>query len=95
MCEDWSDQLDEPSSPMTTCGRMVPLASRPLISTGRRGAGDRSPWVLGGLDPSREDLTWAVLIAFASGLFSTWAMVMIAFEIGSRSQGDGGPPSDG
>jgi hypothetical protein len=28
------------------------------------------PWVLGGLDPSREDLTWAILLAFASGIFS-------------------------
>ena len=52
------------------------------------------PWLAGGLEPSREDLTWAVLLAFASGLFSVWAMVMIAFDIGSRSQGEGAPPSD-
>ena len=52
------------------------------------------PWILGGVDPSREDLTWAILLAFASGIFSIWAMVMIAFDIGGRSQGDGGPPSD-
>ena len=52
------------------------------------------PWVLGGLEPSREDLTWGVLLAFASGVFSIWAMVMIAFDIGGRGHGDGGPPAD-
>ena len=44
------------------------------------------PWVLGGVDPSREDLTWAILLALASGIFGIWAMVMIAFDIGGRLQ---------
>jgi hypothetical protein len=24
------------------------------------------PWILGGIDPSREDLTWPILLSFAS-----------------------------
>ena len=44
-------------------------------------------WVLGGLEPGRQDLTWAILLAFASGIFRIWAMVMIAFDIGARSYG--------
>ena len=49
------------------------------------------PWVLGGIDPSREDLTLGILIAFATGILSIWAMVRIAFDIGSRSQAGGQP----
>ena len=52
------------------------------------------PLALGGLDPSREDFTWAILLAFAIGIFSIWAMVMIAFDIGGRWQIDGEPPSE-
>ncbi len=28
------------------------------------------PWALGGVDPSREDLTWAILIAFSTAFLS-------------------------
>jgi hypothetical protein len=38
-----------------------------------------TPWVLGGLRPTREDLTWAILLAFAMGFTSIGATVMSAF----------------
>ena len=38
------------------------------------------PWVLGGLHPSREDLTWAILLSFASGFFSVSALVLSVFD---------------
>jgi hypothetical protein len=39
------------------------------------------PWALGGLHPSREDLTWSVLLAFGSGLLSIYTLVLSAFAI--------------
>jgi hypothetical protein len=38
-----------------------------------------TPWVLGGLRPTREDLTWAILLAFTGGFLSIGATVMSAF----------------
>jgi hypothetical protein len=40
-----------------------------------------TPWALGGLHPSREDLTWAILLSFAAGFLSISATVMSAFDI--------------
>jgi hypothetical protein len=40
------------------------------------------PWLLGGIDPSREDLTWAVLISFAAGFMSICVLVLSAFDVG-------------
>jgi hypothetical protein len=39
------------------------------------------PWILGGLHPTREDLTWAILLAFASGFISICAVVLSVFDI--------------
>jgi hypothetical protein len=39
------------------------------------------PWVLGGLHPTREDLTWAILLSFAAGFLSIGATVMSAFDM--------------
>lgn len=39
------------------------------------------PWALGGLRPSREDLTWAILLAFASGFASISALVLSIFDV--------------
>jgi hypothetical protein len=39
------------------------------------------PWALGGLRPTREDLTWAILLSFAAGLLSIAAIVMSAFDV--------------
>jgi hypothetical protein len=38
------------------------------------------PWVLGGFHPSREDLTWAVLLSFAMGFVSMCALVLSVFD---------------
>ena len=43
------------------------------------------PWILGGLHPSREDLTWAILLAFAAGFLSICATVLSAFDV-ARSE---------
>jgi hypothetical protein len=40
-----------------------------------------TPWARGGLHPTREDLTWAILLAFAAGFLSISATVMSAFDI--------------
>lgn len=38
------------------------------------------PWILGGLHPGRDDLAWAILLSFATGLLSIYAMVMSVFD---------------
>ena len=52
-----------------------------------------TPWALGGLHPTREDLTWAILLSFAAGFLSISATVMSAFDIArleaERSDDDG------
>jgi hypothetical protein len=52
------------------------------------------PWALGGLHPTREDLTWAILLAFATGFTSISALVLFVldlarFEAGAGRDGDG------
>jgi hypothetical protein len=39
------------------------------------------PWILGGLHPDREDLTWAILLAFAAGFLSICATVLSVFDM--------------
>jgi hypothetical protein len=34
------------------------------------------PWILGGLDPTREDLTWAILLSLGAGFLSVSALVL-------------------
>jgi hypothetical protein len=50
------------------------------------------PWILGGLHPTREDLMWAILLAFASGFISISALVLSVFDIArvQRRRPDGG-----
>jgi hypothetical protein len=38
------------------------------------------PWLLGGLEPTREDLAWAILLSFATGFLGIWAIVLSAFQ---------------
>ncbi|MGH8775869.1 MAG: hypothetical protein ACRDWI_12080 [Jiangellaceae bacterium] len=40
-----------------------------------------TPWALGGLHPTREDLTWAILLAFAAGILSISGTVLSAFDL--------------
>jgi Kef-type K+ transport system membrane component KefB len=42
------------------------------------------PWILGGLDPSREDLTWAILISFAAAVASVFVAVLSIFDLASE-----------
>lgn len=39
------------------------------------------PWALGGFDPSREHLTWAILLAFATGFLSICVLVLSVFDL--------------
>jgi predicted enzyme related to lactoylglutathione lyase len=48
------------------------------------------PWALGGLHPTREDLTWAILLSFVAGFLSIGAVVMSAFDI-ARFEAAGRP----
>jgi polar amino acid transport system substrate-binding protein len=57
-----------------------------------------TPWALGGLHPTREDLAWAILLSFAAGFLSIGAVVISAFDIarldaGSPAADDGPRPS--
>jgi hypothetical protein len=38
------------------------------------------PWILGGFHPTREDLTWAILLSFASAFVSVGALVLAVFD---------------
>jgi hypothetical protein len=40
-----------------------------------------TPWLLGGLEPSREDLTWAILLSFGAGFLSVSTMALSAFDV--------------
>jgi hypothetical protein len=48
------------------------------------------PWVLGGLRPSREDRTWAILLSFTAGFLSIGATVMSVFDISRLESRSGG-----
>ena len=39
------------------------------------------PWVLGGLRPTREDLTWAILLSFAAGFLSISAVALSVLDV--------------
>jgi hypothetical protein len=39
------------------------------------------PWILGGIDPSREDLTWSILLSFAVGLLSVSTLVLSVYDL--------------
>jgi hypothetical protein len=38
------------------------------------------PWILGGFHPTREDLTWAILLSFGSGFLSVGALILSVFD---------------
>jgi hypothetical protein len=44
------------------------------------------PWVLGGTSPSREDLTWAILLSFATAVASIFVLVLSVFDLASTPQ---------
>jgi hypothetical protein len=52
------------------------------------------PWVLGGLAPTREDLTWGILLALFAGLISTFSILLSVFDI-SRFENAVRDPDEG
>jgi hypothetical protein len=40
-----------------------------------------TPWILGGIDPTREDLTWAILVSFATAFLSLATLMLSVFDI--------------
>jgi hypothetical protein len=46
------------------------------------------PWILGGVDPSREDLTWAILVAFGTAFLSLATLVISVFDIAMSHEPD-------
>ena len=63
--------------------RSVALVVNELVATAMTVALVTIPWILGGLEPTREDLTWSILLAFAAGLLSITAIVMSVFDVAS------------
>jgi hypothetical protein len=66
----------------------VVLVVNEIVATGLTVVLVILPWVLGGLHPTREDLTWAILLSFAAGFLSIGATVMSAFDIARRETAD-------
>lgn len=50
------------------------------------------PWALGGLSPTREDLTWAILLAFTVAFLSVGATVLFVLDI-ARFEGTASEPA--
>jgi hypothetical protein len=61
-------------------GRASALVVNELVGTGAVVALVVIPWALGGLHPSREDLTWSILLSFAAGFVSAGAVVLSVFD---------------
>jgi hypothetical protein len=61
--------------------RSIALVANEAIATAMTVALVAIPWILGGLEPTREDLTWSILLAFAAGLLSITAIVMSVFDV--------------
>lgn len=52
------------------------------------------PWALGGLHPTREDLTLAIILSFAAGFLSIGATVMSAFDVARLESATRGKPRE-
>jgi hypothetical protein len=44
------------------------------------------PWILGGIDPSREDLTGSILIAFGTAFLSLATLLLSVFDIAASER---------
>ena len=71
--------------------RSLALALNEAVGTAAVLALVTIPWFLGGLRPTREDLTWAILIAFGAGFISIGAVLLSVFDI---ARGDAEPSDD-
>ena len=70
---------------LTRAYRSPMLLATEVLGTVGTLLGITLPWILGGLEPGREDITWTILLAFATGFIGIWAMVLTAFDIGGRA----------
>jgi hypothetical protein len=50
------------------------------------------PWILGGFDPGREELTLAILVSFATGFLGICAIVLTAFDLARHPSEPPAPP---
>jgi hypothetical protein len=50
------------------------------------------PWALGGLDPTREDLTWVILLSFGAGFLSVGALVLSVYDTDRYENGTRASP---
>jgi hypothetical protein len=50
------------------------------------------PWAVGGLDPTREDLTWAILLSLGSGFLSVSALVLSVYDTDRYENGTEASP---
>jgi hypothetical protein len=66
--------------PATRAIRSTPLLVNEVVGTIATVVLVVIPWLLGGLHPSREDLTWGILVAFAGGFMSVVAVVLSVFD---------------
>ena len=64
----WSDLV----LPLSITGVLGTIGSLLLVTL---------PWILGGFNPTREDFTWAILVAFLIGFISIGALVLAAFDL--------------
>jgi hypothetical protein len=46
------------------------------------------PWILGGFDPGREDLTWAILLSFGAAFLSLATLLLSVFDITESDRAD-------
>jgi hypothetical protein len=63
----------------------VALVANEVVTTGLSLLLVILPWAMGGLRPTREHLTWAILLAFAAGLLSVSTTVMSTFDTPTAS----------
>jgi hypothetical protein len=52
------------------------------------------PWILGGLHPTREHLTWSILLAFVVGSLSVGALMLSVVDFGSSERDEREPRDD-
>ena len=61
--------------------RSTALLANEVVGTAAVVAIVSVPWILGGLHPSREDLTWSIVLSFAAAFLSVCALVLTSFDI--------------
>jgi hypothetical protein len=75
-----ADTLRRISAVAGVSGRASALVLNELLGTAAVLALVVIPWALGGLDPSREDLTWSILLSLGAGFVSASAVVLSVFD---------------